>query len=118
VVDKELFCYKFSFDHVDSKICGGAMPASLDEIAFNAVAVGWNSQEAPITVCDVRTLLIHSLLGRKPFIPRPGHASCFRLSDGHIPRPLTYLLTMYTEATAVYILASPAYWTISGHIFY
>ena len=36
---------------VDSKICGGAVPISIEEIAYNAVAIVWNTQDQFVKVC-------------------------------------------------------------------
>jgi hypothetical protein len=35
---------------VDSKICGGAVPLSIEEIAYNAVAILWNKDDGIVKV--------------------------------------------------------------------
>ena len=34
----------------DAKVCGGAAPLRIDEIAYNAVAVVWNTRDRRVKV--------------------------------------------------------------------
>jgi len=38
---------------IDAKVCGGAAPLRIDEIAYNAVAVVWNTRDRRVKVSKI-----------------------------------------------------------------
>lgn len=73
---------------VDAKVCGGAAPLRIDEIAYNAVAVVWNTRDRRVKVNIAVNCLSTDFSHQKGIKGSPLHLQIDTFEDGRLSTPV------------------------------